>query len=78
MQSSLDERKAHAVVDEIKAAGGDAIVVSGDVGAEDFPQRVLDATIKSALPFSVPFPSPRAPLTPLGAQDVRKTEPHRE
>ena len=43
---SLDQKKADEVVNEIKAAGGDAIAVSGDVGADDFPQRVLEATIK--------------------------------
>jgi len=43
--SDLDEKKAQVVVDEIKAAGGDAIAVGGDVGAEDFPERVLKATI---------------------------------
>ncbi|KAI0727585.1 short-chain dehydrogenase/reductase SDR [Fomitopsis betulina] len=44
--SDLDEKKAQAVVDEIKAAGGDALAVGGDVSADDFPQKVLDATIK--------------------------------
>lgn len=43
---SLDEKKAQLVVDEIKLAGGDAIAVGGDVSADDFPQKVLDATIK--------------------------------
>lgn len=41
------------MVDEIKAAGGDAIAVGGDVAADDFPQRVLDATIKCAFPSFV-------------------------
>lgn len=45
---SLDEAKAQTVVEEIKAAGGDAIAVGGDVGGEDFPSKILDATIKSA------------------------------
>jgi 3-oxoacyl-[acyl-carrier protein] reductase len=35
-------------VDEIKAAGGDAIAVGGDVAADDFPATILDATIKYA------------------------------
>jgi hypothetical protein len=43
---SLDEQKAQAVVDEIAKAGGDAIAVGGDVGADDFPEKVLGATIK--------------------------------
>ncbi|KAI0078535.1 short-chain dehydrogenase/reductase SDR [Panus rudis PR-1116 ss-1] len=44
--SDLDEKKAQLVVDEIKTAGGDAIAVGGDVGADDFPQKIIDATIK--------------------------------
>ncbi|KAI0318014.1 short-chain dehydrogenase/reductase SDR [Amylostereum chailletii] len=44
--SDLDEKKAQLVVDEITAAGGDALAVGGDVGADDFPKRILDATIK--------------------------------
>jgi len=44
--SDLDEKKAQIVVDEIKSAGGDAIAVGGDVGADDFPEKVLTATIK--------------------------------
>ncbi|EPS99658.1 hypothetical protein FOMPIDRAFT_1024125 [Fomitopsis schrenkii] len=44
--TDLDEKKAQVVVDEIKAAGGDALAVGGDVSADDFPQKVLDATIK--------------------------------
>ncbi|PAV21615.1 short-chain dehydrogenase reductase SDR [Pyrrhoderma noxium] len=43
--SDLDESKAQKVVEEINAAGGDAIAVGGDVGADDFPQRILKATI---------------------------------
>ncbi|CAE6515141.1 unnamed protein product [Rhizoctonia solani] len=45
--SDLDEKKANAVVDEIKRAGGQAIAVAGDVGAEDFPERIVNATIKT-------------------------------
>ncbi|OCH94180.1 short-chain dehydrogenase/reductase SDR [Obba rivulosa] len=44
--SDLDEKKAQVVVDEIKAAGGDALAVGGDVGADDFPEKVIGATIK--------------------------------
>jgi len=43
--SDLDEKKAQLVVEEIKAFGGDAIAVGGDVGADDFPKKVIDATI---------------------------------
>ncbi|GBE78576.1 short-chain dehydrogenase/reductase SDR [Sparassis crispa] len=44
--TDLDQQKAQTVVDEIKRAGGDALAVSGDVSADDFPQKVIDATIK--------------------------------
>ncbi|CCL98927.1 uncharacterized protein FIBRA_00934 [Fibroporia radiculosa] len=44
--TDLDEKKAQIVVDEIKKAGGDALAVGGDVGADDFPQKVIEATIK--------------------------------
>lgn len=44
--SDIDAKKAAGVVDEIKAAGGDAIYVAGDVGADDFPQTIVDATVK--------------------------------
>ncbi|KAG6888309.1 hypothetical protein C0992_008875 [Termitomyces sp. T32_za158] len=43
----IDEKKGAAVVEEIKAAGGDAICVAGDVGADDFPKKVVDATVKA-------------------------------
>ncbi|TDL22354.1 short-chain dehydrogenase/reductase SDR [Rickenella mellea] len=43
--SDLDENKAQVVVDEIKKAGGDAIAVGGDVGAEDFPEKIVKATV---------------------------------
>lgn len=42
---SLDEKKAQLVVEEIQGFGGDAIAVGGDVGADDFPKNILDATI---------------------------------
>lgn len=37
------------MVEEIKAAGGDAIYVAGDVGADDFPKTIVDATVKSVV-----------------------------
>ncbi|GAA5880943.1 hypothetical protein JCM1840_002104, partial [Sporobolomyces johnsonii] len=37
--------KAQAVVDEIKKAGGQAIAVGGDVTAEDYPKKLVKATI---------------------------------
>lgn len=43
--------KAQTVVDEINSAGGDAIAVGGDVGAEDFPEKILKATIEYVYKF---------------------------
>ncbi|KAK7051370.1 hypothetical protein VNI00_004870 [Paramarasmius palmivorus] len=43
---SIDAKKAEDVVNEIKAAGGDAIAVAGDVGADEFPKKIVDATVK--------------------------------
>ncbi|KAG1908836.1 uncharacterized protein F5891DRAFT_1180400 [Suillus fuscotomentosus] len=37
--SDIDAKKAADVVNEIKAAGGDAIYVAGDVGADDFHRQ---------------------------------------
>ena len=48
---SLDEKKAQVVVDEIKSAGGDALAVGGDVSADDFPEKVVNATIQYVLRF---------------------------
>ena len=31
---------------EIKAAGGEALSVAGDVGADDFPKKIVDATVQ--------------------------------
>ncbi|KAF9234940.1 hypothetical protein BU15DRAFT_89762 [Melanogaster broomeanus] len=45
--SDIDAKKAAAVADEIKVAGGEAISVPGDVGADDFPQTIVDATVKA-------------------------------
>jgi 3-oxoacyl-[acyl-carrier protein] reductase len=44
--SDIDEKRLAAVVQEIKAEGGDAIGVAGDVGADDFPKKIVDATIQ--------------------------------
>ncbi|KAF9491587.1 short-chain dehydrogenase/reductase SDR [Pleurotus eryngii] len=43
--SDIDAGRLDAVVAEIKAAGGDAIGIAGDVGADDFPKKIVDATI---------------------------------
>ncbi|KAF8627283.1 hypothetical protein AX17_006328 [Amanita inopinata Kibby_2008] len=45
--SDIDQKRLDEVVAEIKAAGGKAIGVAGDVGADDFPQKIVDATIKN-------------------------------
>ncbi|KAF8628530.1 hypothetical protein AX15_003841 [Amanita polypyramis BW_CC] len=45
--SDIDEKRLNEVVAEIKAAGGDAIGVSGDVAANDFPKRIVDAAVKA-------------------------------
>jgi len=44
--SDIDEKRLNDIVDEIKATGGDAIGVAGDVGADDFPKKIVDATIQ--------------------------------
>jgi len=43
--SDLDVKKAEVVVQEILAAGGDAIAVGGDVSAADFPDRIVKAAV---------------------------------
>ncbi|GAA5930653.1 SDR family NAD(P)-dependent oxidoreductase [Sporobolomyces koalae] len=45
--SDLDPKKAQLVVDEIKKNGGEAISVDGDVTAEGFPKKLVDATVKA-------------------------------
>jgi hypothetical protein len=78
-------------VDEIKAAGGDAIAVGGDVAADDFPSKILEATIKYATPISslAPYCLPAAFSLSYNAphfifvlfflfQAVRQVEPHRQ
>lgn len=44
--SDIDENRLATVVSEIKAAGGDALGVPGDVGADDFPKKIVDATVQ--------------------------------
>lgn len=43
---SIDEKRLATVVEEIKAAGGDALGIAGDVGADDFPKKIVDATVQ--------------------------------
>ncbi|TNY24122.1 hypothetical protein DMC30DRAFT_388072 [Rhodotorula diobovata] len=44
--SDLDPTKAQKVVDEIKAAGGEAFVVGGDVTAPGFAKNLIEQTVK--------------------------------
>lgn len=43
--NDLDPEPAESVVAEIKAAGGEALAVPGDVTAEDFPEKLMRATV---------------------------------
>jgi len=45
--NDMDQKRLDEVVDEIKTAGGDAIGIPGDVAADDFPQKIVDATVKN-------------------------------
>ncbi|KAJ7259826.1 hypothetical protein C8J57DRAFT_1339245 [Mycena rebaudengoi] len=44
--SDIDEKRLAGVEQEIRAAGGDVLAVSGDVGADDFPKKIVDATVQ--------------------------------
>jgi len=44
--ASIDAAKVDIVVNEIKNLGGDAIGVPGDVAADDFPKKIVDATVQ--------------------------------
>jgi len=44
--SDIDAKRLETVEAEIKAAGGDALSVAGDVGADDFPKKIW--TLRSA------------------------------
>ena len=43
--NDLDPEPAQAVVKEIKADGGEAIAVTGDVTAKEFPEQLLSAAV---------------------------------
>lgn len=45
--TDLDAAKAEAVVNEIRRAGGQAIAVPGDVTAPEYPDKLLQETIKA-------------------------------
>ncbi|KAF9445607.1 NAD(P)-binding protein [Macrolepiota fuliginosa MF-IS2] len=44
--SDIDEKRLADVTKEIQAFGGDSLAVAGDVGADDFPKKIVDATVK--------------------------------
>jgi len=43
---SIDAAKVDIVVEEIKKLGGDGIGVTDDVAADDFPKKIVDATVR--------------------------------
>ena len=43
---SIDAKRLETVEAEIKAAGGESLSVAGDVGADDFPKKIVDATVQ--------------------------------
>jgi hypothetical protein len=68
---SIDAKKLEAVEAEIKATGGEVISVAGDVGADDFPKKIVDATVKYAHPAMLGTIL-RLNLT----QSIRKDQPY--
>ncbi|EKM76993.1 hypothetical protein AGABI1DRAFT_115440 [Agaricus bisporus var. burnettii JB137-S8] len=44
--SDIDEKRLETVVKEIQAFGGEVLAVAGDVGADDFPKKIVDATVQ--------------------------------
>jgi len=46
---SIDAKRLETVEAEIKAAGGEALSVAGDVGADDFPKKIVDATVQCVI-----------------------------
>ena len=46
---SIDAKRLEKVEEEIKSQGGDVLSVAGDVGADDFPKTIVDATIQCVL-----------------------------
>lgn len=45
-QCSIDAKRLEGVEAEIKAVGGEVLSVAGDVGADDFPKKIVDATVE--------------------------------
>jgi 3-oxoacyl-[acyl-carrier protein] reductase len=46
--NSIDAKRLETVEGEIKAQGGECLCVAGDVGADDFPKKIVDATVQYA------------------------------
>jgi len=44
--SDIDAKRLETVEGEIKAQGGQVLSVAGDVGADDFPKLIVDATVQ--------------------------------
>jgi 3-oxoacyl-[acyl-carrier protein] reductase len=44
--SDIDAKRLETVEAEIKATGGQVLSVAGDVGADDFPKKIVDATVQ--------------------------------
>jgi len=44
--SDIDAERLKTVAAEITAQGGESLSVAGDVGADDFPKKIVDATIE--------------------------------
>jgi len=44
--SDIDAKRLETVEKEIKAQGGECLSVTGDVGADDFPKKIVDATVQ--------------------------------
>ena len=55
--NSIDIKRLESVKVEIKAQGGDCLSVAGDVGANDFPKRIVDATIQYVSHAHLPEPT---------------------
>ncbi|KAJ3524834.1 hypothetical protein NMY22_g10834 [Coprinellus aureogranulatus] len=44
--SDIDAKRLEGVEAEIKAVGGEVLSVAGDVGTDDFPKKIVDATVE--------------------------------
>ncbi|KAF8174738.1 hypothetical protein BJ912DRAFT_989633 [Pholiota molesta] len=44
--SDIDAKRLETVEGEIRALGGEVLSVAGDVGADDFPKKIVDATVQ--------------------------------